>query len=116
MAVDKVCFLLMLILGLAKSQEISEARDGTLTLSGDNNNYWQSAAILVPILIIIIVLDFAIFGTFASRSDQLNPISSFFFHARNGLQSLRNRRRHQYQQQYVRQHRSFKTIVWQHYH
>ena len=102
--------LMMLMLGLAKATDVyGEPRDGTLTLSGDNSNYWQSAAILVPILIIIIVLDFAIFGTFASRSDDLNPVSNFFFHARNGLQNLRNRRRHHHYQQYYRQQRSLIT-------
>merc|ERR1712048_369302 len=73
-----------------------EGRDGTITLNDGSNSYIQSALIIIPILIIIVVLDFAIFGTFASRSDELNPISHFFFHARNGLQNLRNRRRHGY--------------------
>jgi len=95
---DKVCYALIicfLAFNLAKADEVSkEGRDGTITLNDGSNSYIQSALIIIPILIVIIVLDFAIFGTFASRSDELNPISHFFFHARNGLQSLRNRRRH----------------------
>merc|ERR1719238_2615818 len=95
---DKVCYALMICLlafNLAKADEVStEGRDGTITLNDGSNSYIQSALIIIPILVVIIVLDFAIFGTFASRSDELNPISHFFFHARNGLQSLRNKRRH----------------------
>jgi len=96
---DKVCYALifsLLAFNLAKADEVSkkEGRDGTITLNDGSNGYVQSALIIIPILVVIIVLDFAIFGTFASRSDELNPISHFFFHARNGLQSLRNKRRH----------------------
>ena len=98
---DKICYTLIIGLlafnSLVKAEtEVETARDGTITLNDGSNSYWQSALIIVPILVIIIVLDFAIFGTFASRSDELNPISHFFFHARNGLQNLRNRRRHGY--------------------
>ena len=98
---DKICYALILSLlafNLVKADqtEVAQGRDGTITLNDGTNSYWQSALIIIPILVIIIVLDFAIFGTFASRSDELNPISHFFFHARNGLQSLRNRRRHGY--------------------
>jgi len=96
---DKVCCALifsLLAFNLVKADtEVSkEGRDGTITLNDGSNSYIQSALIIIPILVVIIVLDFAIFGTFASRSDELNPISHFFFHARNGLQSLRNKRRH----------------------
>ena len=100
---DKICYALIISLlafNLVKAEdqtsEVAQGRDGTITLNDGSNSYWQSALIIIPILVIIIVLDFAIFGTFASRSDELNPISHFFFHARNGLQSLRNRRRHGY--------------------
>ena len=91
---DKICYALILSLlafNLVKAEDTTEVegRDGTITLNDGSNSYWQSA-------LIISMLDFAIFGTFASRSDELNPISHFFFHARNGLQSLRNRRRHGY--------------------
>ena len=85
-------FLAILCLaGLASAHDI-ERRQATLQLDGDNN-YLYSALILVPIVLVILVLDFAIFGTFASRSDELNPVSRFFFHARNGLQNIRNRHR-----------------------
>jgi hypothetical protein len=85
-----------------------QARDGTLTLSGgnNNNNMWTSALYLIPVLFLIVVLDFAIFGTFASRSDELNPVSRFFFHARNGLAILRHRRRNSNQaEHFYRQQR-----------
>jgi len=105
---DKVCYTLMICLlafNLANADEVSkEGKEGTITLNDGSNSYWQSALIILPILVIIIVLDFAIFGTFASRSEELNPISNFFFHARNGLQSLRNRRRHGYGHQHPDQH------------
>jgi len=105
---DKICYAL--IIGLLAfnqvkaDQEVATGRDGTITLNDGSNTYWQSALIIIPILVIIIVLDFAIFGTFASRSDELNPISNFFFHARNGLQSLRNRRRYGHQGYHPDQH------------
>ena len=78
-----------------------QARDGSITLNG-NNQWWTGAIYIVPILIIIVLLDFAIFGTFASRADELNPVSRFFFHARNGLHLLRNKRRRQYQEKYYK--------------
>lgn len=83
--------ILAMIINLSTCHEIVK-RQATLQLDGDNN-YLYSALILVPIILAIVVLDFAIFGTFASRSDELNPVSRFFFHARNGLQNIRNRRR-----------------------
>ena len=102
--------ILAMIINLASCHEI-EKRQATLQLDGDNN-YLYSALILVPIIIAIVVLDFAIFGTFASRSDELNPVSRFFFHARNGLQNIRNRRRNSLAHYYHRQQRSFyKSIV-----
>ena len=85
-------FLAILCLaGMAKAHDI-ERRQATLQLDGDNN-YLYSGLILIPIVLVILILDFAIFGTFASRSDELNPVSRFFFHARNGLQNIRNRHR-----------------------
>jgi len=78
-----------------------QARDGTISLNG-NNQWWTGALYIVPILVIIVLLDFAIFGTFASRADELNPVSKFFFHARNGLHLLRNKRRRQYQEKYYK--------------
>ena len=84
-----------------------QARDGSITLNG-NNQWWTGALYIVPILIIIVLLDFAIFGTFASRADELNPVSRFFFHARNGLHLLRNKRRRQYQEKYYKRVQRFK--------
>ena len=54
--------ILAMIINLSSCHEI-EKRQATLQLDGDNN-YLYSALILVPIIIAIVVLDFAIFGTF----------------------------------------------------
>jgi len=97
----------LMILGLAQSleSEVSK-RQATLQLNGNDNNYLASGAILLVIVGAIVFLDFAIFGTYASRSDELNPVSRFFFHARNGLQNIRNRRRHSLAHYYHRHQRS----------
>lgn len=69
-----------------------EGRDGTISLSGGSgNNFLTNAIYIVPLLAAIIILDFAIFGTFATRSDELNPVSQFFFKAKEGLNIIRNR-------------------------
>ena len=105
-----VLFLLSISAQLAQAEGGTEeknsaaalqARDGTISLNG-NNQWWTGALYIVPILVIIVLLDFAIFGTFASRADELNPVSKFFFHARNGLHLLRNKRRRQYQEKYYK--------------
>lgn len=111
---QSLLFLCLLTATQTYASEV-EPRDGSITLNGNNNNYWQSALIIIPILIIIVVLDFAIFGTFASRSDELNPVSAFFFHARNGLQSLRYKRRHGYNGPYqhrVQRSKPFVDLKW----
>ena len=105
-------FLLSTFAQLAQASEDSkqnseiQARDGTISLNG-NNAWWTGAIYIVPILLIIVLLDFAIFGTFASRADELNPVSKFFFHARNGLHLLRNKRRRQYQEKYYKRVQRF---------
>ena len=105
-------FLLSTFAHLAQASEDSkqnseiQARDGTISLNG-NNAWWTGAIYIVPILLIIVLLDFAIFGTFASRADELNPVSKFFFHARNGLHLLRNKRRRQYQEKYYKRVQRF---------
>ena len=105
-AFGKSLALLSLVsLATASEQHHLQTRQATLQLDGDNN-YIYSALILIPILIAIVVLDFAIFGTFASRSDELNPVSRFFFHARNGLQNIRNRHRSHIAPYYQRHQRS----------
>ena len=70
----------------AESTEVEEGRTTTLQLSGSNSNvYLYSALLIVPVLVTIVLLDFAIFGTFARRDDELNPVSNFFYHVRRGL-------------------------------
>jgi len=70
----------------------AESKSGTISLSGsDTTSLFSNAIYIVPVLIFIILLDFAIFGAFASRSDELNPVSNFFFHAKRGLQIVREK-------------------------
>ena len=70
----------------AESTEVQQGRTSTLQLSGSNSNtYLYSALLIIPVLAIIVLLDFAIFGTFARRADELNPVSNFFYHVRRGL-------------------------------
>ena len=95
----------------ASGYDVEERTGGTLTLSGSNGNtYLYSVLLIVPVLALIILLDFAIFGVFAqpSRSWELNPVSDFFYHVRRGLaiKQRKYRRRHgldQYYKNYNRQ-------------
>jgi len=74
------------------SNLIAEDKSGSLTLSNTNTNSFLSNAIyVVPVLLAIILVDFAIFGAFASRSDDLNPISNFFYHVKRGLSIVQDR-------------------------
>jgi len=69
-----------------------DAKSGTISLSGsDASALLNNAVYIVPFLIVIIFLDFAIFGAYASRNDDLNPISEFFFHVRRGFNILSHR-------------------------
>ena len=43
-----------------------------------------SLVIVVPLLILVMLLDLAIFGVFSDSPTNLNRISRFFFHVRNG--------------------------------
>jgi len=71
---------------------VAEDKSGSLTLSNTNTNSFLSNAIyVVPVLLAIILVDFAIFGAFASRSDDLNPVSNFFYHVKRGLIIVRDR-------------------------
>ena len=95
-----------------------EERAGSISLNNsDASTLLGNAIYIVPVLIFIIILDFAIFGTYASRTDDLNPISDFFYHVRRGFgivsqksgaaqvqssiyQKYHNNRKHKYQQRY----------------
>ena len=71
---------------------VAEDKSGSLTVSNTNTNSFLSNAIyVVPVLLAIILVDFAIFGAFASRSDDLNPISNFFYHVKRGLSIIQDR-------------------------
>ena len=115
----KVVFLTLATITCLQCIQISNAeitadaaavqeRTGTLTLSGSNgNSYIYSALLIVPVLLVIVLLDFAIFGAFARRADELNPISEFFYHVRRGLHisQAKYRRRHGLDRYYDRYRR-----------
>lgn len=63
-----------------------EGKSGTLSVSGnDASQLFSNAIYVVPVLLFIIILDFAIFGAYANRSEDLNPVSDFFYHVRRGF-------------------------------
>ena len=81
----------------AESTDVTEGRTSTLQLSGSNSNtYLYSALLIIPVLAVIVLLDFAIFGTFARRADELNPVSNFFYHVRRGLHISQAKYRRRY--------------------
>ena len=81
----------------AEASDLEEGRTSTLQLSGsDSNTYLYSALLIIPVLAIIVLLDFAIFGTFARRHDELNPVSNFFYHVRRGLHISQAKYRRRY--------------------
>ena len=45
--------------------------------------------VVVPMLLAVMLLDLAIFGVFSESPSNLNRVSRFFFHARNGAQIMR---------------------------
>ena len=77
-------------------EDISElsasTKTGAVTLSDSTTtSFLQNAIYVVRVLLAIIFVDFAIFGAFASRSDELNPVSNFFYHVKRGLSIVRDR-------------------------
>lgn len=64
---------------------------GSSTSSTYSNGLTATALFIVPLIVLIIVLDFAIFGAFANRSDDLNPVSEFFWHVKRGMDVMRER-------------------------
>merc|ERR1711944_241508 len=102
----------------AESTDVQEGRTSTLQLSGsDSNTYLYSALLIVPVLAVIVLLDFAIFGTFARRADELNPVSHFFYHVRRGLHISQAKYRRQYGGVYNRyrgnRHRYSRSLLQQ---
>ena len=92
--------ILLLLAVQVHSEEILElvpapspgAKSGTLELtSSDASALLSNAIYIVPMVAFIILLDFAIFGAYASRSDELNPISDFFYHVRRGFNIVTQR-------------------------
>lgn len=87
----------------------SEGKTATVSLSGtDTTNFFSNAIYVVPILLLIIFLDFAIFGIFSNRSDDLNPVSNFFYHTRRGLGIFSNKSR--FRQGHRNRHRFQRSI------
>jgi hypothetical protein len=71
---------------------MAEAKSGAISVNGSDASALLSNAIyIVPVMIFIIILDFAIFGAYASRSSDLNPVSDFFFHVRRGFNIVSQR-------------------------
>lgn len=66
-------------------------KSGTYTLGGNSTTFFLSSLLLIPLLIGVVVLDFGIFGAYATRREELNPISQFFFNIREGFNVVRNR-------------------------
>ena len=66
-------------------------KSGTYTLGGNSTTFFLSSLLLIPLLIGVVVLDFGIFGAFATRREELNPVSQFFFNIREGFNVIRNR-------------------------
>ena len=64
---------------------------GSSTSSTYSNGLTATALFIVPLIVLIIILDFAIFGAFANRSDELNPVSEFFWHVKRGMDVMRER-------------------------
>ena len=92
--------ILLLLVAQVRSEEILDllpapspgAKSGTLSLtSNDASALLSNAIYIVPMVAFIILLDFAIFGAYASRSDELNPISDFFYHVRRGFSIVTQR-------------------------
>ena len=81
---------------LEDAEDVSElaasTKTGSVTLSDSTTtSFLQNAIYVVPVLLAIILVDFAIFGAFASRSDELNPVSDFFYHVKRGLSIVRDK-------------------------
>ena len=86
-----VC-LCNMVSGQQEPRTATVSRTATVDLSSTaTSNIAANMVYIVPVLIFIIILDFAIFGTYANRSDKLNPISDFFYHVRRGATIVRNK-------------------------
>jgi len=68
------------------TQDVGEARS---SLSIDSGTSVLIVLVVVPMLLAVMLLDLAIFGVFSDSPSNLNRVSRFFFHARNGAQIMR---------------------------
>ena len=64
---------------------------GTYSLGGNTTTFYLSTLLLLPLLIGVVILDFGIFGAYATRREDLNPVSRFVFNVREGFNNVRNR-------------------------
>jgi hypothetical protein len=64
---------------------------GTYTLGGNSTTFYISTLLLLPLLVAVVALDFGIFGAYATRREELNPVSQFVFNVREGFNVVRSR-------------------------
>ena len=64
---------------------------GTYTLGGNSTTFYISTLLLLPLLVGVVALDFGIFGAYATRREELNPVSQFVYNVREGLNVVRAR-------------------------
>ena len=64
---------------------------GTYTLGGNSTTFYISTLLLLPLLIGVVALDFGIFGAYATRREELNPVSQFVYNVREGFNVVRAR-------------------------
>jgi hypothetical protein len=57
-------------------------KTGTYTIGGNTTSFYISSLLLIPFLIAVVVLDFGIFGAYATRKEDLNPISKLVYNVR----------------------------------
>ena len=102
----RLLLLTTLLVATAAAEEPEEANGvkrtfgnyaltGTTSTSSSTSTYSKglsaTALFIIPLIVLIILLDFAIFGAFANRSDELNPVSEFFWHVKRGMDVMRER-------------------------
>ena len=49
-------------------------KTGTYTLGGNSTTFFISSLLIIPFLIAVVILDFGIFGAYATNRDDLGPI------------------------------------------
>ena len=57
-------------------------KTGTYTIGGNSTSFFISSLLIIPFLIAVVVLDFGIFGAYATRKEDLNPVSKLVYNVR----------------------------------